>query len=81
MWIGMVTCVAASVGAGFAETVSGATACHQMWYMIKLILAQPVQLIITQGMLYGIGSGLLFAPSVSLVDEWFLYRRSLAYGI
>lgn len=28
MWIGMGTCVAASVGAGFATTVSGAIACY-----------------------------------------------------
>ncbi|MCJ1451190.1 hypothetical protein MMC28_001526 [Mycoblastus sanguinarius] len=41
----------------------------------------PVQLIMTQGVLNGIGSGLLFAPSISLIDEWFFYRRSLAYGI
>ncbi|CAD6582503.1 MAG: hypothetical protein ASARMPREDX12_000960 [Alectoria sarmentosa] len=41
----------------------------------------PVQLVMTQGVLNGIGSGLLFAPSMSLVDEWFAERRSLAYGI
>ena len=35
----------------------------------------------TQGALHGIGSGLLFAPSVSLLEEWFDKRRSFAYGI
>lgn len=35
----------------------------------------------TQGILYGLGSGLVFAPNMSLIDEWFINRRSLAYGI
>src|SRR5436309_1941208 len=35
----------------------------------------------TQGALHGIGSGLLFAPSISLLEEWFAKRRSFAYGI
>jgi Na+/melibiose symporter-like transporter len=41
----------------------------------------PAQLIATQGIIYGLGSGLVFAPNMSLVDEWFIERRSLAYGI
>ncbi|KAK3314214.1 major facilitator superfamily domain-containing protein [Apodospora peruviana] len=41
----------------------------------------PTQLIMTQGVLYGVGSGLIFAPNMSLIDEWFVKRRSLAYGI
>jgi MFS family permease len=39
------------------------------------------QLILTQGVLYGFGSGLIFAPNMSLIDEWFIRRRSFAYGI
>ncbi|KAE8321624.1 hypothetical protein BDV39DRAFT_210549 [Aspergillus sergii] len=41
----------------------------------------PVQLIMTQGVLYGLGSGVVFAPNMSLNDEWFISRRSLAYSI
>ncbi|KAH6646771.1 major facilitator superfamily domain-containing protein [Truncatella angustata] len=41
----------------------------------------PVGVIMTQGVLYGIGSGLLFAPSISFIDEWFLLRRGIANGI
>ncbi|TID19646.1 putative Mch2p [Venturia nashicola] len=41
----------------------------------------PAQIITTQGFLYGIGSGFLFAPSISFIDEWFLERRGLANGI
>lgn len=44
--------------------------------------AQTVaQLIVTQGALYGIGSGMLFVPTLSYMTEWFEKRRALAYGI
>ncbi|GKT51092.1 monocarboxylate transporter 12 [Colletotrichum spaethianum] len=35
----------------------------------------------TQGVMYGLSSGLLFAPCLSFVNEWFLKRRGLANGI
>ncbi|KAH8589931.1 major facilitator superfamily domain-containing protein [Bisporella sp. PMI_857] len=41
----------------------------------------PAQLIASQGAIYGIGSGLLFAPTINFMSEWFLARRSLAYAI
>ncbi|KAK1973317.1 major facilitator superfamily domain-containing protein [Colletotrichum cereale] len=61
-----------------------------MWAGMALVSASsigaafsmtPLQLIMTQGLLYGIGSGLLFAPSISFIDEWFLERRGLANGL
>ncbi|KAF2769678.1 MFS general substrate transporter [Teratosphaeria nubilosa] len=41
----------------------------------------PIQVLMSQGLIYGIGSGLLFAPSISYIDEWFLERRGLANGL
>lgn len=38
-------------------------------------------LVATQGVLRAIGSGLLFAPTTLYLDEWFVQRRGLAYGI
>ncbi|KAM0449518.1 hypothetical protein ACHAO4_007538 [Trichoderma viride] len=38
-------------------------------------------LIATQGALYSIGCGLLFSPISLYMDEWFVQRKSLAYGI
>ncbi|KAK1972399.1 MFS general substrate transporter [Colletotrichum sublineola] len=61
-----------------------------MWAGMALVAASsigaafsktPLQVIMTQGLLYGIGSGLLFAPSMSFIDEWFLERRGLANGL
>ncbi|KKP02857.1 hypothetical protein THAR02_05033 [Trichoderma harzianum] len=40
-----------------------------------------VGLIATQGALYSIGCGLLFSPISLYMDEWFIQRKGLAYGI
>lgn len=34
-----------------------------------------------QGVLFGIGEGLLFMPVILLLPEWFSQRRGLAAGI
>lgn len=38
-------------------------------------------LIATQGALYSIGCGLLFSPISLYMDEWFIERKGLAYGV
>lgn len=38
-------------------------------------------LILTQGFLYGIGGVLLYSPVIVFVDEWFIRRKGLAYGV
>ncbi|KAI9172252.1 putative transporter MCH2 [Paramyrothecium foliicola] len=38
-------------------------------------------LFLTQGVMFGVGMGFLFVPSVAIVPQWFLKRRSLANGI
>lgn len=38
-------------------------------------------LIITQGLLYGLGELILFYPLLSLVNEWWFERMGLAYGV
>ncbi|KAK5999450.1 hypothetical protein QM012_005451 [Aureobasidium pullulans] len=40
----------------------------------------PLQLIVAIGLLYGIGAGMLFGPSIHLMAEWFKVKKSLAYG-
>lgn len=37
-------------------------------------------LFLTQGVLFGIGMGFLFVPSVGIVPQWFTTRRALANG-
>lgn len=50
----------------------------------SLILAgwatQIWHLFLTQGILFGIGMGFIFVPSVGIVPQWFTTKRSLANG-
>ncbi|OAX84668.1 hypothetical protein ACJ72_00960 [Emergomyces africanus] len=39
------------------------------------------QLIVAQGVTYGIGGAVLYSPVVTFVDEWFIQRKGLAYGV
>jgi len=39
------------------------------------------QLILSQGVLCAIGSGLLFSPTTLYLDEWFIARKGMAYGV
>ncbi|PON27771.1 hypothetical protein TGAM01_v203538 [Trichoderma gamsii] len=39
------------------------------------------QLIVTQGILYGVGSCFAYCPCTLYIDEWFVRRKGLAYGI
>ena len=38
-------------------------------------------LIITQGILCGIGSALMYSPTTIYLDEWFIRRKSFAYSV
>jgi MFS family permease len=38
-------------------------------------------LILTQGILYAIGGGMAYAPTILFVNEWFIKRKGLAFGI
>ncbi|EXF75675.1 hypothetical protein CFIO01_04608 [Colletotrichum fioriniae PJ7] len=39
------------------------------------------QLIATQGIICALGCGLLFTPTTLYLDEWFVKRKGLAYGV
>jgi hypothetical protein len=38
-------------------------------------------LIITQGVLYACGGVLLYYPAILFLDEWFVRRKGLAFGV
>lgn len=42
---------------------------------------QYYQFALTQGVLFGLGSGLVFYPSIAIPGQWFVKRRALAMGI
>lgn len=39
------------------------------------------ELLVTQGAMYGIGGAFLYNPFVFYLDEWFVERKGLAFGI
>ncbi|KAI8805032.1 major facilitator superfamily domain-containing protein [Cladochytrium replicatum] len=53
--------------------------------VISLVLAsfatEVWHLLLTQGLLFGVGSSLVYYPALSLPSQWFLKRRSVATGI
>lgn len=53
-----------------AASLIAASFATEMWHLF-----------LSQGVLFGIGMGLMFVPSVSVVPQWFTTRRSLANGI
>lgn len=38
-------------------------------------------LILTQGVLFGIGGAVVYFPVLVFMDEWFIKRKGFAYGI
>ena len=45
-------------------------------------LSQTVtHLILTQGILYAIGGSIAYCPTILFVNEWFIKRRGLAFGV
>lgn len=42
---------------------------------------QVWHLIITQGVLYGLGFLIIYYPLLNMLNGWFVDRRGLAYGI
>lgn len=38
-------------------------------------------LILSQGIAYGVGASLAYAPTIIFMDDWFVRRKGLAFGI
>ncbi|KAK3117490.1 hypothetical protein LTR53_001090 [Teratosphaeriaceae sp. CCFEE 6253] len=63
---------------------------YSVWASLPTIAASLIgasfartvpQLIACQGVLYALGGNLMFAPTVTYLDEWFVRRKGLAIGI
>ncbi|KAK2006812.1 MFS general substrate transporter [Colletotrichum eremochloae] len=57
------------------------SACHIASLMLLSICTEYWQFMLTFGILNGIGTSLLFNPSITTVGHWFYLRRGLATGI
>ena len=38
-------------------------------------------LLVTQGVMYGLGGLALYIPCIQYIDEWFVKRKGMAFGI
>ncbi|KAH8922668.1 MFS general substrate transporter [Atractiella rhizophila] len=50
--------------------IFGSSFCNQIW-----------QLLLLQGIVFGFAAGLIYAPLIPYLSEWFITRRNLAIGI
>ncbi|KAJ1833269.1 hypothetical protein LPJ63_002894 [Coemansia sp. RSA 2711] len=50
-------------------------------YILASFCTKVWQLILTQGILFGLGASFLFAPSISIPPQWFNKYRGLASGV
>jgi MFS family permease len=65
---------------------------HRRKYLVSGLLVSSIsltvasfarsiwQLIITQGILYGVGISMMYYPTMAFLDGWFVRRKGLAYG-
>ncbi|OJD10735.1 hypothetical protein AJ78_08337 [Emergomyces pasteurianus Ep9510] len=63
-----------------AMVVAGSVICVLSLVWASFANSVP-ELIASQGALYGIGVLVVYAPLVSMLNEWFIERRGFAYGV
>ncbi|KAI0923643.1 hypothetical protein AcV5_009127 [Taiwanofungus camphoratus] len=52
-----------------------------MCLLLASFISEVWQLIMLQGVIFGVGGGLLYFPTMLLLPQWFVRRRGLAAGI
>ncbi|KAH9240273.1 hypothetical protein K456DRAFT_48245 [Colletotrichum gloeosporioides 23] len=50
-------------------------------FLVSSFATKVWQLIATQGVVCAVGCGLMFTPTTLYLDEWFIKRKGLAYGV
>jgi MFS family permease len=60
--------------------IGGATTCVLSLLAASFVNTMP-GLIVTQGVLYGMGFCVMYFPVLRMLDEWFVRRRGFAYGL
>ena len=48
---------------------------------LSLFSTTTTHLILSQGISYGIGASLAYAPTILFMDDWFARKKGLAFGI
>lgn len=66
---------------GYRGTMIIGTFLAPLGIILSSFATELWHLYLTQGMVFGIGCGLVFAPSLALPSQWFTKNRSLATGL
>ncbi|CEJ85360.1 hypothetical protein VHEMI03746 [[Torrubiella] hemipterigena] len=66
---------------GSRATMFAGVLCEAVSLICASFASKIWHLFLTQGVLFGIGMGLLFVPSAAIPPQWFTTRRSLANGV
>ncbi|KAA8650801.1 hypothetical protein EYZ11_007826 [Aspergillus tanneri] len=48
---------------------------------ISSLATSTTQLIVSQGVFYGLGANIAYTPTIIFMDEWFVRKKGLAFGI
>lgn len=65
----------------FKLTLGAGVLCLSGGFIAASFTTQIWQLFLSQGVLVGMGTGLIYVPSLPIISQWFGKRRSLANGI
>ncbi|KAL2001856.1 hypothetical protein VTN02DRAFT_1121 [Thermoascus thermophilus] len=66
---------------GATRIVVPGTLIYVLSMMLTSLSTKYYQLMLTQGVMFGIGNAMLFYPTISAVSQWFSARLGLALGI
>ncbi|CAG9953772.1 unnamed protein product [Clonostachys rosea f. rosea IK726] len=66
---------------GIRPTMFCGVVCETASLLCASLASKVWHLFLTQGVLFGMGLGLLFIPTAAVVPQWFAKKRSLASGI
>lgn len=66
---------------GTRPTMLAGAVSQSLGLVFASLSTQIWQLFLSQGVLFGLGMGMLFLPSYGVISQWFTRRRALANGI
>lgn len=66
---------------GIRPTMFSGAVCEAVSLICASFASRFWQIVLSQGVLFGFGLGLLFIPTAAVVPQWFTKKRSLASGV
>lgn len=48
--------------------------------LLSSLATTALHLILSQGVVYGIGAGMAYCPTMIFMDDWFVHQKGMAFG-